>query len=41
MDEEDFENDDDDLFGNIDMDADSNESFKSEKLDEPEVDNEK
>jgi hypothetical protein len=35
MNEEDYENDDDDLFGNIDMDADSNESFKSDALDQP------
>jgi|TARA_B110000285_G_C14533578_1_gene341854 hypothetical protein len=36
MNEDDYENDDDDLFGNIDMDADSNESFKSGALDQPE-----
>ena len=32
--DEDFENDDDDLFGNIDMDADSNASFDPDAVDE-------
>ena len=33
IDEDDYENDNDDLFGNIDMDADSNQSFDPDALD--------